>query len=106
MVYGLCCAGGATTCMPCLHVMPYSYSYNCGSCAQNPCGKIATAFKPYPAAAAEAAAEGAEEFPVCRHGGWQECGMQSEALCVANMTGDPLAMAALVDCHFRLGTSG
>ena len=82
--------------------------------AQNPCGKIATAFKPYPAeAAAEAAAEeaveaaveaaGAEEFPVCRHGGWQECGMQAEALCVANMTGDPLAMAALVDCHFRLG---
>ena len=28
MVYCLCCAGGATTCMPCLHVMPYSYSYN------------------------------------------------------------------------------
>jgi len=83
--------------------------------SQNPCGKIATAFKPYPAspeavdqsaeAVTEVVAEAAEEFPLCRHGGWQECGMQAEALCVANMTGDPFAMAALVDCHFSKGSS-
>ena len=45
------------------------------------------------------------QFPVCHHGGWQECGLQSQALCALNITGDALQMAALVDCHFSKGAA-
>lgn len=72
---------------------------------QIPCGAIATAFQPYPSeSTADTIAPIA--FPVCKHGGWQECGLQSEQLCVKNVTGDPYKMAALVDCHFDAGAAG
>ena len=68
---------------------------------QNPCGGIAIGFQPYP----NETATGAITFPVCKHGGWQECGLRSQTLCALNITGDPFAMAALVDCHFRNGSA-
>lgn len=70
---------------------------------QVPCGAIATGFQPYPSDATDTAT--AVQFPVCKHGGWQECGLQSQQLCAANITGDPLQMAALVDCHFAKGSA-
>lgn len=70
---------------------------------QIPCGALATGFKPYPGGSDDDDDSG---FPVCKHGGWQECGLQSQQLCAKNLTGDALSMASLVDCHFAAGSAG
>lgn len=72
-----------------------------------PCGAIAKSFKPYPTDSSGIDQTNDDEaFPVCKHGGWQECGLQSEALCAANVTGDELVMSQLINCHFEKGAAG
>jgi len=46
-----------------------------------------------------------DSFPVCKHGGWYECGMQAQQLCVLNMTGSAWKAAETIKCHFDHGST-
>ena len=71
-----------------------------------PCGALATAYKPYPSSSGRANEDPDDGyFPVCKHGGWSECGLQAEALCAGNLT-NTTTQARLIDCHFQHGAAG
>lgn len=46
-----------------------------------------------------------DAFPVCKHGGWYECGMQAQQLCALNLTGSEWVAAEVIKCHFDHGSA-
>jgi len=64
----------------------------------SPCGRVVQTYE-------NVSSVQDDQFPVCKHGGWFECGLQAQQLCALNLTGSVDSTLKLIDCHFDSGSA-